>query len=229
MKPFVRLVFVLLLAAAGLARAQSVLPTEAQLRALLGSHVAAATPGLTRNDIQFLPLVRAELAPCARTETFLPPGLRPWGRLAVGVRCADGAAWTVMVPAQVRVWGTALVAQVPLAAGAIPGTADVAEQEVELSREQGGLLREVAQLGGRALVRPLAAGQVVRADQLRSPTVVQAGESVHLRIVGNGFAITSTGQALAAAAEGQPVRVRTEFGRILTGVAREGRSVDIEP
>lgn len=229
MKPFLRLVSLLLLAAAGLARAQSAVPTEAQLRELLGSHVVAVTPGLTRYDIQFLPLVRAELAPCARSQAFLPSGLRPWGRLSVGVRCVDGAAWTVMVPAQVRVWGTALVAQVPLAAGVVPGAADVAEQEVELSREMGGLLRDLAQLGGRALVRPLAAGQVLRADQLRSPTVVQAGEAVRLRIVGDGFAITSTGQALAAASEGQPVRVRTEFGRILTGVAREGRSVDIEP
>lgn len=229
MKPFVRLVFVLLLAAAGAARAQSVLPTEAQLRAVLGSHVAAATPGLTRYDVQFLPVLRAELAPCARAESFLPPGTRPWGRLAVGVRCVDGATWTVMVPAQVRVWGTALVAQVPLPAGAIPAAADVAEQEVELSRESGVLLREAAQLGGRALVRAVNAGQALRSDQLRSPSVVQAGDAVRLRILGEGFAITSTGQALAAAAEGQPVRVRTEFGRILMGVAREGRSVDVEP
>ena len=49
---------------------------------------------------------------------------------------------------------------------------------------------------------------------------------VAARVMG-GFAITASGQALGQAAEGQTVRVRTELGKVLTGVAREGRTVDV--
>jgi flagella basal body P-ring formation protein FlgA len=147
--------------------------------------------------------------------------------MAVGVRCVQGATWTLMVPATVRAWGMALVAATPLAAGTVPSAADVREDEIELSREPAPVLRDAAALQGRALVRPLLAGQAFRADALRAVQVVQAGDPVRLRIAGAGFAITATGQALAGAADGQPLRVRTEFGKVLTGVAREGRVVDV--
>jgi flagella basal body P-ring formation protein FlgA len=143
------------------------------------------------------------------------------------VRCVEGAAWTVMVPVMVRAWSTALVAAEPLAAGTVPGPQDVREQEVEVTRESAALLRDAAAVQGRALTRALAPGQPLRADALRAVNVVQAGDPVRLRIAGAGFAVTATGQALTAAAEGQPLRVRTELGKVLTGIAREGRQVDV--
>jgi flagella basal body P-ring formation protein FlgA len=201
---------------------------EGALRAFVSQHVASAGPQVTRFEIQFGTVApRADLAPCARTELFLPSAARPWGRMAVGMRCVQGAMWTLMVPTTVRAWGTALVAAAPLAAGVVPTAADVREEEIELSREPGTVLREASALQGRALVRPLQAGQAFRADALRAVQVVQAGDPVRLRIAGAGFAVTATGQALAGAAEGQALRVRTEFGKVLTGVAREGRVVDV--
>ncbi|WP_427911960.1 flagellar basal body P-ring formation chaperone FlgA [Ramlibacter sp. MMS24-I3-19] len=217
--------------ASGAACAQSGLPAdEAALKEFLSRQVAAAAPQLSRFDIQLLqPAARADLAPCGRTEFFLPAGARAWGRVSVGVRCVQGAGWTVMLPAVVRAWSPGLVAQVPLAAGVAPGPQDVAEQEVELTREPGPVVRDAAALQGRVLARSVGAGQPLRADMLRAPQVVQAGDPVHLRIAGTGFAISATGQALVAAAEGQPVRVRTEFGKVLSGVARQGRYVDVTP
>ncbi len=204
------------------------LPTEARLREVLAAPLQAQGTQLTRWDIQLLPLAgRAELAPCARTEAFLPTGARPWGRVAVGVRCVEGAAWTLMVPAQVRAWGVAVVAQAPLAAGTTPAEPEVREQEVEFTREPGLPVRELGQLAGRTLVRAVPPGQVLRTDLLRTAQVVQIGDAVRLRIAGTGFAVTASGQALSAAAEGQPVRVRTELGKILTGTAREGRLVEV--
>lgn len=218
-----------LAAAAGPAAAQAgAMPSEAKLRELLAAPLVAQGTQLTRWDIQLLPLApRADLAPCARTEAFLPTGARPWGRVAVGVRCVEGASWTLMVPAQVRAWGVAVVAQAPLATGAAPAEPEVREQEVELTRESGVPVRELGQLAGRTLVRAVAPGQVLRTDLLRTAQVVQVGDPVRLRIAGTGFAVTASGQALTAAADGQPVRVRTELGKVLTGTAREGRLVDV--
>jgi flagella basal body P-ring formation protein FlgA len=210
------------------AQAQVAPLDESALRAFVSQHVASAGPQVTRFDIQFGSVApRADLAACARTEPFLPPSARPWGRMAVGVRCVQGATWTQMVPVTVRAWGMALVAAAPLAAGSVPGPADVREEEIEISREPGTVLRDASALQGRALVRPLLAGQAFRADALRAVQVVSAGDPVRLRMAGAGFAVTASGQALAGAAEGQPLRVRTEFGKVLTGVAREGRIVDV--
>lgn len=221
----------LLCLAAPLATAQSgggIRLDENALRAFVTQRIAAADSGIARFEIEFGPVVPpADLALCRRAEPFASAGMRPWGRASLGVRCIEGAAWTLLVPMTIRAWGPALVAAAPLAAGTTPGAADVREESVEWTREPAAPLRDAAQLQGRTLTRALAPGQPLRADMLRAATVVQAGDPVRLQIQGRGFAIAATGQALAAAGAGQPVRVKTEYGRVLTGVAREGRVVEV--
>lgn len=219
------------LAAALPAAAQGLQPPafdENALRAYVSQQVAASAAQLTRFEVQLGSLdARHALAPCRRSEPFLPAGARPWGRISLGLRCTDGANWTVMLPLTVRAWGPALVAAAPLAAGSVPGPQDVQLQDIELTREPNSVLRDTAQLQGRTLSRAVAPGQALRADMLRTTLVIQSGDPVRLRLAGPGFAVSGTGQALGPAAEGQSVRVRTELGKLLTGVAREGRLVDV--
>jgi flagella basal body P-ring formation protein FlgA len=169
---------------------------------------------------------RLQLAPCQRIEPHLLPGTRLWGRSAIGVRCVEGARWTVALPITVTVYGRALVAQEPLAAGAAPSPAALRLAEVELTREPGTPISDPAQLVGRVLTRMVPAGQVLRAEHLRALPTVAAGDPVRIQMVGQGFAIQTEGQALAAASEGQPIRVRTDAGRVLGGTLR-GRTVDV--
>ena len=229
----VPLALLALLLCGGIARAQTpqtvaVLDQNA-LRAYVSQQVAAlAGPQITRFDVQLGNIdPRLVLAPCRRSEPFLPTSARLWGRSSLGVRCVDGASWSVLLPLTVRIWGQTLVAAAPLAAGSVLTAGDLREQEIELTREPADLVRDVAQLQGRTLTRPLAMGQALRADMVRLPNAVQAGDPVRLRITGAGFAVTASGQALGAAADGQPLRVRSELGKILTGIAREGRLVDV--
>lgn len=199
---------------------------ENALRAYVSQQVAAG--GLaTRFDVQLGTLNAMTLGPCRRTEPFMAAGARLWGRSSLGLRCTDGATWSVLLPVTVRAWGPALVAANPLPAGASMGIDDVREQEVELTREPPGLLRDAARLQGLTLNRPVNPGQTLRLDMFRATLVVQAGDQVRLRINGTGFAVTASGQALTQAAEGQSLRVRTELGKVLTGVARAGRQVDV--
>lgn len=212
------------------ARATAGLPDDAALRAWLDPQVAAtaAREGFSRYEIELgTPRLPATFAPCERTEPFLPQSGRHWGRLSIGLRCVEGARWTVMVPATVSVWGTAVVASVPLAAGTVLQPQDLQEQEVELTREPAGVAQAVDALAGRTLNRSVNPGQPLRAAMTRATPVVQAGDSVRLRIVGRGFSIAASGQAMNAAGIGQGVRVRTEMGKILNGVAREGRIIDV--
>ena len=184
--------------------------------------------GASRVDIsvgQADPKLR--LAPCERAEPFLRSGTRLWGRSFVGLRCASGAKWTISVPVQVRVYGAALVATRPLPAGQPISETDVRSEEVEWTREAQGVARDLAELQRRVPTRPIEAGQPIALALLSETPAVGQGDAVKLVGRGNGFSITTDAVALAAAAVGQPVRVRVESGKILTGTAREGRIVEV--
>ena len=170
---------------------------------------------------------RLQLAPCARSEAFVPAGMRLWGRASVGLRCLEGAQWSVLVPVTVRVYGPALVSTRPLAPHTALGAADTQMAEVEWTREPQGVATDAAQLHNRVLQRAVGLGQPIPLAALRAPTVISQGDPV--RVIGNGrgFSISAEAIALASAQEGQAVRVRTDSGRVLSGTARAGRQVEV--
>lgn len=168
-----------------------------------------------------------KLAPCARTEFYLPAGTRLWGRAHIGLRCVQGASWSALIPVNVRIYGPALVAARHLAPLQPIGEDDVRVAEVEWTREALGVVTETAQLNNRVPTRPIALGQPIAVAALRAPQVIAQGDAVKVVGTGRGFSVTTVAVALAAAHDGQPVRVRTETGRVLTGTARAGRIVEV--
>lgn len=166
-------------------------------------------------------------APCAAPNYAVAPGQRLWGRSAVVVTCPGISAWSLRVPLMVRVWANALVAVRTLPALMPIRAQDLRTAEVELSREAHGVLTDMAQLAGRVSTRMISAGQPVPLAALRAPQVVSQGDPVKVLGQGQGFSIAVEATAMGAALEGQNVRVRTESGRVLTGVARNGRVVEV--
>lgn len=171
---------------------------------------------------------RLKLAPCERIEPFVPSGTRLWGKLRIGLRCMAGpVAWKVYLPVTVKVYGQALVAAGPLQAGAELTVLDLRYAEVDLGSLNTPAFTDASRLAGRVLTRALATGEPVRGDALRTRQWFGAGEIVTLTAMGRGFAVSSEGQALNPGMEGQPVRVRTESGRIVTGLPVGARRVEI--
>jgi flagella basal body P-ring formation protein FlgA len=170
---------------------------------------------------------RLQLAPCTRVELFLPQGSRLWGRGAIGARCVEGATWQVWLPVTVRVFAPALVAVRPVATGEPFADADVRVEEIDLTREPAGVLADPALLRSVVAARPIQPGTPLRADHVRRKPVVAAGDPVRLVYRGEHFQVTSEARALAAAAEGQSVRVQTDSGRVVTGIAQPDRTVEI--
>ena len=188
---------------------------------------ASAAPSGGRIEVSVGSLdPRLQLAPCQRVEPYLLPGTRLWGRTSIGVRCIEGANWTVTLPVTVTIRGMAVVASEPMAAGNSAAINAVRIEEAELTRETGTPITDPAQLQGKTLMRGVAAGQVLRMEYFRSTPSVAVGDPVRIDMIGRGFLIQAEGQALAAGSEGQPLRVRTESGRIVAGVLR-GRTVEI--
>lgn len=167
------------------------------------------------------------LAPCNTVEPFVPSGTRLWGKSRLGLRCIDGARWSVTVPLNVRVSGRALVAARTLAPGQPINDGDLIEADAELTTEPGTPLRPGTSVEFRALTRAVTPGTVIREEWLRALPVVSQGEIVKMTVRGNGFSISADGVALNNAVDGGQVRIRTENGRTVSGIARPGKVAEI--
>lgn len=171
---------------------------------------------------------RLQLAPCARVQAFLPAGVSAWGRTRVGLRCAQGSvAWQVFLPVTVQVWAPAVVAAAALPAGAQIDPTHLTQAEVDWASAPGAAHARASDLQDRVLARPVLAGQPLRVGDLRPRQWFTQGETVQVVARGAGFAVSTEGQAMGAGLEGQPVRVRTESGRVVVGVAAGLRRVEI--
>lgn len=161
---------------------------------------------------------RLRLAPCERVEPYIPQGTRLWGRARVGLRCTQGAThWNVYLPVTVDVFGPGLVAARPLPAGHVIAQADLRPAEINLGEHRSPAIGEAAVAVGRTLAQALPAGESLRQAALKSRQWFAPGDTVKVRALGDGFAITGSGQALAAGMEGQTVRIRTDSGKVVTG------------
>ena len=171
---------------------------------------------------------RLHLAPCERVEPYLPPNVRLWGKSRIGLRCKEGrTAWNVYLPIVVKVWGRALVVTAGAAAGTVVADAALDEAEIDLAAKPTAAIVDRKAVVGRTLAQSLQPGQAVRQGHLKSRQWFAAGETVKVVAAGEGFALESSGQAITHGIEGQPARVRTESGLIVTGQPAGERRMEI--
>lgn len=167
------------------------------------------------------------LLPCGLLEAFNPPGARAFGRTHVGVRCQAGANWQVYVPVQIRLVGDYLVAARPLVMGEPIAPGDVVSRRGDLGEMPSGVLTREELALGQTPRMSIGVGQALRADMLKREAAVQAGQNVKVVSRGAGFAVSTEGQAMNNAADGQLARVRITSGQTISGVARAGGLVEI--
>jgi flagella basal body P-ring formation protein FlgA len=203
-------------------------PLQQQVQQLAVDAGQRALPGM-RVEVEVGQLdPRLRLAPCQRVEPYLPAGAKPWGRTRVGLRCLQGPTpWNVYLPVTVKVFGRALVAGAALPAGSVLAAQDLREEEVDFAAGPGSAITDAAVAVGRALARPLAAGEALRATDLKARQYFAAGQTVQVVAVGDGYQVSSEGQALSPGLEGRLVRVRTDSGRVVSGVAVAENRVEI--
>ena len=193
--------------------------TLQRIQALGEQAGAGLAPGAMRVEIEPGRLdPRLRLAPCQHIEPYLPPGARAWGRTRVGLRCMQGESpWNVYLPVTVKVFAPAWVTASALPAGSELKPEMLRQAEVDWAALPAPPVLDAARLVGRQLSRPLPAGAAVRHSDLKQRQWFAAGDTVQLVARGPGFSVTGEGQAMSPGMEGQPVRVRTENGRMLTG------------
>lgn len=206
-----------------------------RVRSLVGANVrlplnAQGQPQASaRVELEFGRLdPRLRLAPCRRIEPQLPPNASLWGRTHVSLRCVEGEKnWQVWLPLQVKVFAPAVVATRALAIGTVLQAEHLDQADVDWAADSRAPYLNGASLIGRTLTRALLPGQAPRQGELRQRQWFAAGDTVQVLARGNGFSVSGEGQALGHGLEGQTVRIRTDSGRILTGLPVGERRVEV--
>jgi len=170
---------------------------------------------------------RLNLAHCAALETALPGGSRLWGKVSVAVRCSDPTRWAIYVPAMVKVTGKYYVSARPVMQGQTLSEDDIAAVQGDLTSMSHGIVTEPGQVIGHTTTLSLGAGIPLRQDSLRLQQVVIQGQVIRLMSNGAGFRVSTDGQALNSASEGQMVKVKTNSGQVLSGTAKAGGIVEV--
>lgn len=220
----------LLLGAANLCQASIERAQLAQIHRSVEQLVRSQTAGLPGKVSFTLGVIDARLSlpACTAEEAFIPPGARLWGNASVGVRCNGSNPWTIYVPVSVRILAGVVVAAHALAQGQLIQSSDLTVQEADLGELPLAVITDPRQAVGHIATLGIAPGQPLRQDLLRSPPVVQQGQSVTVRAQGPGFQVSAEGRAVSNAAEGQVALVRIASGRTVSGIARAGGIVDIQ-
>jgi flagella basal body P-ring formation protein FlgA len=198
--------------------------------ALEVQQLAAQTqmPGCTRVEVEVGSLdPRLKLAPCTRITPYVPAGTRLWGRARVGLRCDEGARWSVYLPVTVKVFGPAWSVNQALPPGTLLEAAHLQQNEVDLAADASPVIRQPQAAIGRTLTRGLRPGQAVREADLKPRQWFAAGDTVRVITAGSGFAISADGQALGAGIDGRSVKVRIEGGRVVSGRATAERRIEV--
>ena len=171
---------------------------------------------------------RLRLAPCQLIEPYLPDGTRLWGKSRIGLRCTRGAVkWNVYLPITVKVFAPALVATNGAISGAVLTAADLTQADVDLAEDPSPAIAQADLAVGRVLARGLKPGQSLRQTHLRARQWFAAGETVTISAQGEGFSVAGEGQAMNNGIEGQSVRVRTDSGRVVSGLPVGDRRVEL--
>ncbi|WP_063569371.1 flagellar basal body P-ring formation chaperone FlgA [Achromobacter ruhlandii] len=220
----------LLLAPAIAARAQDA-PVQAPEAIVIAAQTylleqLAALPG--QPSVAIDPPRVERLAPCDAMSPFMPSGMKLRSRMTVGVRCNAPKAWTTYVQATVSVPGHYYVASRMIAAGQGITAADLAPRDGDLVALPPGVITRPETVIGMTAAYRINAGQPVKGAALRNAQSVVRGSNVRINARGNGFVVSSEGQALDNAAPGATVQVRTASGQVVSGVVRNAGLVEIQ-
>lgn len=152
---------------------------------------------------------------------------RAWGKIFLSLQCEEGRPWVRPVSVYVAVKGRYLVANQALRRGQALSAADFQWAEGDLTKLGDSLLEDPEQIKNMELVRALQFGTPLRLNDLKPIAVIKSGDQVRVTLLGKGFAIDTSGQAMSDAAMGGSVKVRISDGKIVQGAAVSQGAVEV--
>ncbi len=173
------------------------------------------------------PRLRLTQCPLPLTST-LAPGSRFSGKTTVHLRCNSNSPWTVYVSAQIKLYGKVIQTSSPLSRGHVLRKSDLIAVEEDLSHIRYGYFVNKENLIGKQLKRQLPQGRVIKANYVKSQTLVKRGELVSIVAENTSYSVKMTGVAMGSGARGDRIRVKNSSSkRIVEGVIKEAGIVSI--
>ncbi len=118
-----------------------------------------------------------------------------------------------------------------LARGSLITEDDFVYQAVPAMRAASNVIRSISDVTGKEARRALRAGELIRASDIKRPTLVAKGSTVTMVFEAPGMRLTATGRALTEGGQGQSITVlnptsyrQVEATVIAAGTVRVGAS-----
>lgn len=112
--------------------------------------------------------------------------------------------------------------------GEVLTDADLVGRDGDLTMLPMSIITAPSQAVGSVALMRVNAGLPLRQDMLKNAQQVTAGQTVQVVAQGDGFQISSEGNALSSAQPGQPVKVKTATGQIVMGIVKNSSTVEIQ-
>jgi len=173
---------------------------------------------------------RLRLARCPSKElsASLPAGMSVQARSTVGVTCAGPVRWTVYVPVTVESIVNVLVLAHAVNRDARLTAADVTVETRRTAGPGNAYLTQAAELSGRTVRRPLAAGTTLSVDMFAPDLIVHRGQQVTLLSAAGPVEVRASGRAMVDGAAGSRIQVQNlSTLRVVEGVVESADRVRV--
>jgi flagella basal body P-ring formation protein FlgA len=173
---------------------------------------------------------RLRLAHCSSKEisAALPAGATLQARATVGVSCAGPVHWTVFVPVTIESKTDVLVLTHAVNRDTRLTAADVTVETRKTAGPGNAYLTKPAELGGRTVRRPLAAGSTLSVDMFTPDLVVRRGQEVTLVSAAGSVEVRANGRAMVDGAAGARIQVQNlSSQRVVEGVVESADLVRV--
>ncbi|VAW63981.1 Flagellar basal-body P-ring formation protein FlgA [hydrothermal vent metagenome] len=160
--------------------------------------------------------------------TSLAAGSRFAGKTTVHIRCSGAAPWTAFLSSHIRLYANVIKTAQPLTRGHILQKSDLIEGEENLGQLKYGFFTETQNLLGKQLTRRLPQNKIIKANYIKSPTLIKRGELVSIIAENSGYSVKMTGTAMMNGARGERIRVKNlSSKRIIEGIVKASGVVSI--
>lgn len=154
-------------------------------------------------------------------------GHKMWGRTFLEVQCVGSDTAPFFVGVDVKAYAPVWVARDMIAAGEPIAPEKLEQKTLDIAALNTGWVSELAHLTQKSAARTIYPGTPLRADLLKGKSLIKRGDQVKVVVTGPGFQIAGSGVTLEDAEQGSSVKVKTDKGKVLSGIAKDELLVEI--
>ncbi|MBV8805515.1 MAG: flagellar basal body P-ring formation protein FlgA [Sinobacteraceae bacterium] len=199
---------------------------ETYVKSLIPPNVLESTVTVGQLDSR----LRLAHCPAKDLSASLPAGVSLQTRATVGVMCSGTAHWTIYVPVAVESRLKVLVLTHAANRDDRLTAADVTVETRKAAGPGNAYLTQPAELAGRAVRHPLAAGTTLSVDMFTADLVVRRGQTVTLVSSGSAVEVRASGRAMADGTAGARIEVQNLSSlHMVEGIVESADLVRVSP